>query len=84
MKKEYLMITIAAILWGLFVFGGQVFLNMGYSVYEIAVYSLGFSALILLPVVLIKREFLIKKDMLGFFMIYGVIGALINITQFPT
>jgi drug/metabolite transporter (DMT)-like permease len=82
MKKEYLMITIAAILWGLIVFGGQVFVNLGYSVYEISVYSLGFIALTLLIVILIKRELLIKREMLGFFVIYGVIGALVNVTQY--
>lgn len=82
MKKEYLMITISAILFGLIIFGGQIFLNLGYSVYEIPFYSLGFAALILLPVVLIKRELLTKRNMVGFFVVYGAIGALINVTQY--
>ncbi len=82
MKKEYLMISIAAILFGLVIFGGQFFINLGYSVYEISFYPVAFAALLLLPVVLIKKELMIKKRMLGFFVIYGIIGAAVSLMQY--
>ncbi len=82
MQREYWFIAIAAILYGTLTVGGQFFLNLGLSVYEIALYSMFFMGLLLLPIVLIKREYLIKKEMFLFFVIFGLINALQELTQF--
>lgn len=73
---------LAAILYGTITVGGQFFANLGLSLYEISLYAILFVSLILLPVVLIKRQYLIKREMLPFFIIYGFIGALLELTQF--
>jgi len=80
--KEYWFIISAAILYGTITVGGQFFANLGLSLYEISFYAMFFISLILLPIVLIKRQYLIKKEMFLFFIIYGLIGALLELTQF--
>jgi len=82
MEKEYWFVLIAAILYGTITAGGQFFVNLGLSLFEISLYRVLFISLILLPVVLIKRELLIKKGMLLFFLGYGLIGALLELSQF--
>ena len=82
MEKEYWFIAIAAILYGTLTVGAQFFVNLGLSLYEISLYPNLFISLILLPVLLIKRQYMIKKEMILFFVIYGLIGALLQLTQF--
>ena len=82
MQKEYWLIIISAILFGTITVGGQFFTNLGLSVFEMSLYSRLFIILIILPMVLSNCKYLIKKEMLGFFIIYGLIGALGCLTQF--
>jgi drug/metabolite transporter (DMT)-like permease len=82
MEKEYWFVLIAAILYGTIIAGGHFFVNLGLSLFEISLYRVLFISLALLPVVLIKRALLIKKRMLFFFIIYGLIGAFLELFQF--
>lgn len=82
MEKEYWFIVIAAILYGTLTVGAQFFVNLGLSLYEISLYPILFISLILLPVLLIKRQYMIKKEMILFFVVYGLIGALLQLMQF--
>ncbi len=82
MSKEYWFVIIASILYGAITPGGQFFIDIGFSLFEISLYRVLFISLIILPVVLIKREYLIKKEMVFFFFVYGLIGALLELTQF--
>jgi drug/metabolite transporter (DMT)-like permease len=82
MSREYWFVIIAAVLYGAITPGGQFFSDIGLSLFEISVYRVLFISLIILPVVLIKREHLIRREMLSFFVIYGLIGALLELAQF--
>ncbi len=82
MEKEYWFVIIATILYGTIIAGGHFFVNLGLSLFEISLYRVLFISLILLPVVLIKRDLLIKKSALFFFIIYGLIGAFLELSQF--
>lgn len=82
MEKEYWFVILAAILYGTITAGGQFFVNLGLSLFEISLYPIFFMTLIFLPVFLFKRQYLIKKEMLLFFIIYGLIGALAELAQF--
>jgi len=82
MNKEYTYVIIAAILYGTITSGAQYFVNIGLSLFEIAIYRALFTSLILLPAVLLRNEYLVKKEMILFFAIYGLIGALLELTMF--
>lgn len=82
MSREYWFVIIAAVLYGAITPGGQFFSDIGLSLFEISVYRVLFISLIILPIVLIKREYLIRREMLSFFAIYGLIGALLELAQF--
>lgn len=81
MEREYWFIVIAAILYSSITVGGQFFVNLGLSLYEISLYPYLLASLILLPIVLIKYRHLIKKELFLFFVIYGLISALLGLTQ---
>jgi drug/metabolite transporter (DMT)-like permease len=82
MSKEYWFVITAAVLYGAITAGGQFFIDLGLSLFEISLYRVLFISLMILPVVLIKREYLIKREMLFFFVIYGLIGAFLELAQF--
>lgn len=78
----YWYVVIAAVLYGTITVGGQFFVNLGLSLFEISVYRALLTSLILLPIVLIRREYMIKKEMLSFFAVYGLIGGLLELAMF--
>lgn len=83
MKKEYVFIVIAAIFYGTIISGGQFFVNLGLSLYELSLYPLALMSLVIWPIFfLVKRKYLIKKEALLFFVVYGLIGAIATIMQF--
>ena len=82
MKKNYLTIVISAIFFGLIIPGGQFFSNLGFSLYGISVYSLLFIFVFTLPIIVIKKIIPIRRDNLFFFLMYGLIGALLQLTQY--
>jgi len=81
-NREYWFVVFAAILYGTITAGGQFFSNLGLSLYEISFYPVLFVSLILLPIVWTKRQYFIKKEMILFFVSYGLIGAFLELTQF--
>lgn len=81
MEKEYWFVIIAGILYGTLVFGGQVFVNLNLSLYEISFLPLLFG-LLLLPVVLFKKEYRLRKEMIGLFLGLGLFGTITRLAQF--
>jgi DMSO/TMAO reductase YedYZ heme-binding membrane subunit len=53
-KKEYLFVIISGLLSGIIVFMGQIFKNLGLSVYEICTLAYIVTAFILLPVIILN------------------------------
>ena len=82
MSREYWFVTTAALLYGTIAAGGQFFINLGLSLFEVSLYRVLLISLILLPVVLVKRQYLIKRGAIYFFTVYGLIGAFLELTQF--
>ncbi len=82
MRKDYWTIVISAIFFGLIIPGGQYFSNIGFSLYEISVYSLLFMFIFTLPIIAIKKTFPLRRNNVLFFILYGFIGALLQLTQF--
>lgn len=81
MGKEYLFVVITGIMFGSLVFGGQVFVNMGLSLYEISLFTMVFG-LLLLPFIILRKECRFRRDMVGFFLVFGIFGAVTRLSQF--
>ncbi len=71
----------AALFYGFITIGGQYFTNVGFSLYEISL-LLMFVPLPLLPLLIAKPQYRIKRETLGFYTVFGLIGAALQITQF--
>lgn len=82
MNKDYWIIIISAIIFGLIIPGGQFFFNLGFSLYEVSTYSLLFIFILTTPFLIIKRSMPFHKNNFIFYAIYGLIGALLQLTQF--
>lgn len=82
MKREHLLIVVAAIFYGTVIVGGEFFLQNGFSVFEVAFYPILFMTLSVLPIALIKPQYLISRERLPFFAVYGLIGAFAEFGQF--
>jgi drug/metabolite transporter, DME family len=81
MQKEYLFIIITGILSGFIIFGGQVFTNLGLSLFEIAVLPYSLTLIFLLPF-LFKKKYRFDKKLLPILILYGIISAFLVIAQF--
>ena len=82
MKPEYFFVITAGILYGTITAGGQFFVNLGFSVFEISIFSVMLTSIILSFIVFLKPKYRIKKKMIFFFLIFGLINAMQEITQF--
>ena len=82
MRRDHLLIVVAAIFYGTVVVGGEFFLERGFSVFEIAFYSILLMTLALLPFAVLRREYSISRDSIPFFVVYGLIGAFAEFGQF--
>lgn len=81
-KNSYWLVVLGAILFGTITVGGQFFINLGLSAYEIAIFSMSIASLILFLIILIKPEYRIKKQMILFFVIFGLANSIQEWTQF--
>ncbi|MGQ0792911.1 MAG: DMT family transporter [Deltaproteobacteria bacterium] len=82
MKIEILYIAAAAALYGTITVGGQFFLDSGLSLFEASFLRVSLIALTVLPAALIRREYLIRRERVPFFAVFGLIGASLVLTQF--
>ena len=78
--KNALAILLGAAFYGFITVGGKYFSDVGYSLYEIALLVV-FAAIPLLPFLIIKK-YRIRKAQLRFFLMFGLIGALLQLSQF--
>jgi drug/metabolite transporter (DMT)-like permease len=82
MKREHLLVVIAAFFYGSVIVGGEFFLRSGFSLFETALYPILFMTLSVLPVVIFKPRYLIPTEKILFFTVYGLIGAFAEFGQF--
>jgi drug/metabolite transporter (DMT)-like permease len=77
----FLLVAFAGTLFGLIVFGGKIFADMGLSLFEIAVFPYAIVTLILFPFILLRGAGVLKKD-LPILLFYGFVTAITIILQF--
>ncbi|HEX4963950.1 MAG TPA: EamA family transporter [Thermoanaerobaculia bacterium] len=76
------LIAASAVLFGTVTVGGSFFHQAGFSLYEIALYPLVLTFLLLLPALAWRRGHGVPRERLPFFAVYGLIGALAELAQF--
>lgn len=80
--RHVLMVAAAAILYGGITAGGDFLIGQGLSVYEISLYTLFIGLAALTPYLALHRELLLSRTLFRFYMIYGLIGAALQLTSF--
>jgi drug/metabolite transporter (DMT)-like permease len=81
MKEGSTYVLAAAVFYGFIAAGCRFFADSGLSLYEITIYTFLCGSILLLPI-LIKKKYLPQKNMLSFFLIYGLISALLQLSSF--
>ncbi|MBI5884499.1 EamA family transporter, partial [archaeon] len=82
MQQGCLLLAISGIMYGTLTVGGQFFSGLGLTLFEIAFYRMLIAFIFFLSIALVKRKYLIKKEMLPFFAVYGLIGFFLELGQF--
>lgn len=77
-----MMVALSAILYGGITAGGNFLLGVGLSVYEVSIYSLVIILVLLLPPLALRRDLFIKREYSLFYLIYGLIGASLQLSSF--
>ncbi|MCD4740675.1 DMT family transporter [archaeon] len=81
MKPEYFFVILSGLFAGLIVFGGKIFADMGLSLYQLSVLPSLF-VFLLLPLLFLRKECQLKKEMLKTYFIFGLISAIIVLSQY--
>lgn len=79
--KGYSFVAFSGILFGFIIFGGQIFANIGLSLFELSTLPYVFSLLFLLPFV-IQKKFWVEKKNFSILIIFAIIEVLCTIFQF--
>ena len=74
-------ILLAAIFYGLITVAGKYFADHGFSLYEISLLVV-FMPVVLLPVLIVRKQLWPPRQTLGFYLIFGLISAALQLTQF--
>lgn len=82
MKKDNLFIATAAILYGTITVGGQFFAYLGMSLYEITLFPISMMSVLTSVVVVFRGKLMLNRNTLRFFVLYGLVGAVLQVTQF--
>lgn len=81
-SKEYFFVMMTGIISGTIVFAGKFFIDQGFSLFEVSVIPLVFTAAILLPSVIFKKEHRFKKENLLILFLFGVVSFFTTLFQF--
>ncbi|MBE9536342.1 MAG: DMT family transporter [Proteobacteria bacterium] len=81
-NRHILMVAVSAILYGGIAAGGDFLIDKGVSVYEISLYTIFISLVVLTPYLVLHRELLVRRALFRFYIIYGLIGAALQLTLF--
>lgn len=82
MPLAYLYVAASAVLYGFITVGGRWLAQAGLSLYEISLFPLSVVGLVLILGKPARLPVLFHRRALGFFAGYGLIGALLQITQY--
>lgn len=82
MQKEYLFVVITGILSGFLVFGGQVFFNLGLSLFQFSLITQLLVVTMLLPFIIFNKNLRPKKGMNWLMILYGFGTAVTVFAQY--
>jgi len=84
MKKDfnYFLIVLAGVLWGMIVVSGQFFKNLNFSLFEMSIYMFSFLSIFWIMYFILDKKYAPKRKIIPFFIVYGLIGALLQLSQF--
>ncbi len=82
MRREYWYLILAGIFYGTIAPGGQLLIDRGLSLFETAFYRPFIVGLVLLPVVLARKDLMPGRGALRFLAVYGLIGGLLELAMF--
>ncbi len=82
MRKEYWLLILSGIFYGTITPGGHLLMDRGLNLYEVSFYRSLMVFLMLLPVVLFRPGYLIKWDKLPFYIVYGLVGGVLELLMF--
>ena len=82
MNKGVWLIIISAILYGVITPGAQLFIERGLNSLDISFFRSFIVSIILLPVVITKRQFLPSANAILFFILYGLVGGTLELFMF--
>ena len=75
------MVAASAILYGGITAGGDFLIDYGLSVYEISLYTFFIGLIVLAPYLALHRDLLVRRALFPFYMVYGLIGAMLQLTS---
>jgi len=82
MRIEFWLLILSGIFYGTITPGGHFLIHEGLSLYEVSFYRSLMVALVLLPFVLIRPGYMIKRDKVPFYVIYGLVGGVLELFMF--
>ena len=84
MRTSYILIIISGIFYGAIAPGAQLFLDRNFTALDVSLYRAMLVALLLIPIFLINSNYLLSKKAVPFYAVYGLIGALLEISMFAS
>jgi len=84
MDKHYWFVILAGILYGGIVFGGGILVDMGLSLYQIAIIPGIVGLIITLPLFLTKKRYLINKKMMKFYLLFAFVSSFGFLAQYAS
>ncbi|MBD3155523.1 MAG: EamA family transporter [Candidatus Aenigmarchaeota archaeon] len=84
MEKEYWFVVLTGILSGGIVFGSKLFADMGISLYQMTLIPSLIGLAITFPLFITKKRYLLNKEMIKFFVLFGLIGSIGVLAQYTS
>lgn len=81
-EKGYWWVITAGLISGTVVFGGQIFANLGLSLYQLSTLPFILGLIVILPLAIRTNQLKIKNGMFLFLILFGLVDALLVICQF--
>lgn len=82
MRKEYWFLILSGLFSGTITPGGHFLMDSGLSMYEVSFFRSLLAFFIILPVVLGRPRYMIRRDKIPFYTLYGLVGGFLEIMMF--
>lgn len=82
MRKEYWLLILSGIFYGAITPGGHFLMDSGLSMYEVSFYRALLVFLVVLLIVIVRPRYMVRRDKVPFYVLYGLVGGLLEIFMF--